>query len=85
MDVPNDLVTPAEAATIAKVDRQTVYRWIWSGTLPAWRVGRRKVMVSRSDLFRQMQPAKAVMPVSQAVRSQRHKRSMAYLQAAGLV
>jgi excisionase family DNA binding protein len=47
-----DYVSVAEAATLLKVDRSTVRRWIDRGRLPAYRVGQRYIRLKRSDLER---------------------------------
>lgn len=34
-----DLMTPSEVASIMRVSKSTVYRWVDDGTLPAMRIG----------------------------------------------
>jgi excisionase family DNA binding protein len=38
-----EYLTVAEAAELLKVHKSTIWRWIESGSLPAYRVGRRGV------------------------------------------
>jgi excisionase family DNA binding protein len=47
-----EFLTVAEAASFLRVDRSTVRRWIENGTLPAYRVGQRRVRIDRRDLER---------------------------------
>jgi len=53
-----DLLSVEEAASLMRVDRSTIRRWISSGALPGYRVGRRYVRVKRDDLARMIAPAK---------------------------
>src|SRR5579859_3611975 len=45
-------LTPAEIATEIRVNAATIRLWISKGMLPATRVGRRKLLVRRSDVMR---------------------------------
>lgn len=45
-------LTPAEIATEIRVNAATIRLWISKGMLPATRVGRRKLLVRRSDVLR---------------------------------
>jgi excisionase family DNA binding protein len=45
-------LTVAEAAALLKVHKSTIWRWIESGSLPAYRVGRRGVRLKKEDLER---------------------------------
>lgn len=45
-------LTPAEIATAIRVNAATIRLWISKGMLPATRVGRRKLLVRRSDVLR---------------------------------
>ena len=53
-----DLVTVAEAASILRVHSSTVWRWINRGDLPASRIGHRRVLIKREDLWRMVTPAR---------------------------
>lgn len=53
------LLTPAETATHARVDRSTVYRWIRTGQLRAVRVGPRAIRVRAEDLDELLTPVGA--------------------------
>lgn len=44
-------VIPVEAATYARVNVKTIYRYIENGTLPASRFGPRCVRIRREDLL----------------------------------
>jgi excisionase family DNA binding protein len=48
MAVRSSLLTPAEAAALARLSVKTVYRAIWSGELPATRVRGRWRIVQES-------------------------------------
>jgi excisionase family DNA binding protein len=58
MTTPADeeYVTVAQAASLLIVSQSTVWRWIQRGDLPAFRKGRRRVLVKRSDLSRTVRP-----------------------------
>jgi excisionase family DNA binding protein len=43
-------ITIAEATDLIHVSRSTLWRWIDEGRLPAYRLGRRRVLVRRDDL-----------------------------------
>ena len=51
-------VTVAEAAGLLKVSRSTLWRWIDQGDLPAYRLGRRRVLINREDLGKLLTPAR---------------------------
>jgi excisionase family DNA binding protein len=53
-----EYVTVREAAQALKVSASTIWRWIDQGTLPAYRVGARKVRIRASDLDRLITPAR---------------------------
>ncbi len=56
--------TVAEAATLFRVSKPTVWRWIASGRLPAVRVGPRLIRIRRVDLRQLDQPARARHPMT---------------------
>ena len=45
-----ETLTVPEAAELLKVSTSTLWRWIDRGDLPAYRIGRRRVRVRKSDL-----------------------------------
>jgi excisionase family DNA binding protein len=49
--VPEDLVSPREAAKILKLHLASVYRMIADGRLPAWRRGGMRFFVSRAAVL----------------------------------
>jgi excisionase family DNA binding protein len=51
-----EYVTVAEAATLLHVAPSTVRRWIREGEVPAYRIGRRRVALKRSDLTTLIRP-----------------------------
>ena len=51
-----EYLTVAEAAELLKVHKSTIWRWIESGSLPAYRVGRRGVRLKKEDLERSITP-----------------------------
>jgi excisionase family DNA binding protein len=46
---PIELLTVSEIATQLKLNPQTIRNWIDEGRLPAYRIGERRVRVSRAD------------------------------------
>jgi excisionase family DNA binding protein len=50
------MVTIAEAAKLLRVHTATIRRYISSGRLPAYRIGRRRLAVRRRDLDRLIEP-----------------------------
>ena len=48
--IDEDFVTVVEAAALLAVAPSTVRRWIREGNVPAYRVGRRRVALRRSEL-----------------------------------
>ena len=51
--------TVAEVAHALRVSVPTVWRWVHSGRLPAYRVGQRRIRIRRSDLGSVISPVKA--------------------------
>jgi excisionase family DNA binding protein len=49
-------LTVAEAAERLRVSRPTVWRWIDSGKLPAFRVGARSIRIREEDIDRVVEP-----------------------------
>ncbi len=47
---PGDLITPRQASRIAKCHVSTIFRWIQTGELPAWRRGTARYLVSEADV-----------------------------------
>ena len=54
----DDYVSVPEAAADLKVTSSTVRRWIASGDLPAYRVGKRRIVLKRSDIMTLIAPAR---------------------------
>ena len=48
--IPNDLITPTEAAEQLGTSAATIRRWCMRGTLPAFKVGGR-LRISRADVM----------------------------------
>jgi excisionase family DNA binding protein len=57
--VAEDYVTVAEAAALLRVAPSTIRRWIREGDVPAYRIGRRRVALKRTDLTELITPARA--------------------------
>src|SRR3989304_2608550 len=55
-----DYATVSEAARLLRVSVPTVWRWIDSGRLPAYRVGSRSIRIRRADLESLVRPARAM-------------------------
>ena len=53
-----DFMSPAAAAQLVGVSASTIWRWINSGRLLAYRVGPRSIRVRRDDLKAVIQPAR---------------------------
>ena len=51
-------VTVAEAARLLQVHPSSIRRWMEAGTLPAFRVGQRRILLKRADLARLITPAR---------------------------
>lgn len=47
-----ELLTPAEVATMLQFSRQTVYGWLKSGKLPHIKLGPRTIRIYRHELDR---------------------------------
>jgi excisionase family DNA binding protein len=57
MDIPADLLTPAQAAALVGLDAASVRRWVRVGTVRGYRLGgpRGRIRVSRADLLHAVQ------------------------------
>jgi excisionase family DNA binding protein len=51
-----EYLTVAETAALLNVHKSTIWRWIESGSLPAYRVERRGVRLKKEDLERSITP-----------------------------
>jgi excisionase family DNA binding protein len=85
--VPEDLITPRAAAKILRAHVGTIYRWILSGKLPAWRRAGARYLVSRADveaLLAPVRPAAKRPPLpSQRAQEARHRQAVESLRKAG--
>jgi len=52
----DEFLTVAEAAALLKVHKSTIRRWIDQGSLPAYRLGQRRVALKRTDVARLITP-----------------------------
>ena len=68
---PTDLISPRKAAKLLGVHYATMYRWIWSGKLPAWDLCG-LVRVSEADVraLVKPKPVKFTPPVKHATARQ---------------
>jgi excisionase family DNA binding protein len=57
--LPDDFVTVAEAAALLRVAPSTIRRWIRQGTVPAYRIGPRRVALKRGELATLVAPTAA--------------------------
>jgi excisionase family DNA binding protein len=55
----SDYYTVAQAAKVLEVSPSTIWRWIKTGKLPAYRVGQRNIRIKKADLPRIITPARA--------------------------
>jgi len=55
--IREDYVSVDQAAELLKVSKSTLWRWITQGDVPAYRFGRRRVLLKRKDLDRLIAPA----------------------------
>lgn len=63
-DLPDDLITPRQAARLLRCHIATLHRWIQTGKLPAWRRGGERYLVSESAVLALVEPvAVAAAPV----------------------
>lgn len=53
-----EFLTVTEAATLIHVSQSTIWRWINSQELPAYRFGPKRIMVKQADLAPLMRPAR---------------------------
>jgi len=51
------LLSVSEAARTLGVSPSTIWRWIEAGKLPAYRIGPKKIRVTKEDLGQMVQPA----------------------------
>lgn len=58
-----ETLTVPEAAELLKVSPSTLWRWIDRGDLPAYRVGRRRVRIKKSDVEDRLVSARAPRPI----------------------
>lgn len=56
--VDEKYVSVDEAAELLKVGRSTLWRWISQGDLPAYRFGRRRVLIQLDDLDKLIAPVR---------------------------
>jgi excisionase family DNA binding protein len=54
--MPTDLIGRKPAATYVGKSIMTIDRWVKAGLLPAYRLGPRTVLISKSDLDRMLRP-----------------------------
>ena len=57
--VADEYVTVTQAATLLHVAPSTIRRWIREGVVPAYRIGRRRVVLKRTDLMNLITPSRA--------------------------
>jgi excisionase family DNA binding protein len=61
--LPDDLITPKQAAALIHVSVNSVYRWVEIGTLRAWRVAGSRYRLSARDvraLVEEVTPAEPI-------------------------
>lgn len=80
MALPNDLITPREAAGVLAAHLSSVHRWIQTGKLPAYRRASRW-LVSRADVERMLVPTESA---AARYTTRAHDQAMQELARAGL-
>lgn len=55
----DEYLTVAKAAALLRVHQSTIRRWIDQGSLPAYRVGQRRLALKRADVDRLVRPVAA--------------------------
>jgi len=60
-----ETLSVAEAAELLKVSKSTLWRWIDRGDLPAYRVGRRRIRLKRTDIENRLVAARELRHVQQ--------------------
>lgn len=68
----DEALTPTRAAQVAGVDRTTIYRWVWSGSLPSQKTVTGVTVIMRSDLEKTIERVAA----SKAEQFQRSKAEL---------
>ncbi len=68
-ELPTDLITPAQAATIGHVSTCSVWRWIRLGRLRAWKVGTGRLLVSQADVLSLIVPVAVRPPLARRDRN----------------
>lgn len=66
--LPDDLITPKEAAKLIAVSTNTIYRWVEEGKLRAWRIAGSRYRLSARDvrgLVEEVEPAERVRTPSE--------------------
>jgi excisionase family DNA binding protein len=56
--IEKDYLTVAEAAALLRVASSTVRRWIRQGDIPAYRIGKRRVALRRTDVDTMIAPVR---------------------------
>jgi excisionase family DNA binding protein len=56
--MPNDLITPTQAAKLVKTHVSTIFRWIHRGRLPAFRRAGSRFLIRLSDLRGVLEPTR---------------------------
>ena len=69
LDLPDDLMTPREAAKLLRCHLSCIHRWIQKGKLPAWRVNGERYLVSRAALLALVTPVTFAQPRVQQTRA----------------
>jgi excisionase family DNA binding protein len=57
-NLAEEFLSVAQAAAVLQVSPSTIWRWINQGDVPAYRVGRRRVCLKKSDLELLITPAR---------------------------
>ncbi len=87
-DLPDDLITPPEAARILHTHLATIHRWIQSGSIRAWKRCMRgdvnRYLLSEADVRARLRPYQPpTMPASKAEIEDGYAASVRHLRARG--
>ncbi len=83
---PADLITPRQAARILRRHVSTIFRWIHTSRIRAWKVGTERFSVSEAEVRAQVRRFRpAPLPAQKDEVNRDHEAAIAYLRAHGVI